>query len=217
MLRLTGALTLALIAALPPAARAQAASSSSPSPLRDIAVSVSAGRASEVEDYFLTSPNWIGAVRFGLSTHLALEGEVGYWSGSTLNDYVTESPWDASNVRLTEPTGRCSTFALREWHAALSVIGRVPGHRVSWSGGGGLGVWTQAGETTFEEFSLTNPDHHREGSQDWNRVGVGAQGTVEVDVSITRRLQVFGAVRMEFVPQLDTRLFAVHGGVRWLF
>lgn len=153
MARTIVAFAFALVVILPGGAAAQDAQRgpvTAAAPPRDISVSLSGGLAREVEDYFLTSPNWIGAVR-------------------------------------------------------------------SFSGGAGLGVWKQRGETLLEAQSLSDPTHHDLFTNTWNRTGIGAHGLASIDISITRRIQTFGAGRIEFVPQLDTLLLAVHGGVRVLF
>jgi hypothetical protein len=188
-----------------------------PGPLRDIAVSASAGVATELEDYPRGSMKWLGSVRFGLTPHLAIEAEAGRWSLSDYQDYVNDYSWYGGFTATLGTVRRTWSSELEQWQAGVSLVGRSTGRHVSVFGGGGIGVWFEQSRLTGSEQRLGVPSPVTNYEDHWSRTAIGTQGFFGVDVALGRRIALFGEGRLELVPTLDTTLFSAYAGVRVRF
>jgi len=212
MAHIAGCLVALTLLVTPAAAGAQNPPPIPLSPARDMSVSFSAGGGWKIGfgDYGLNSYpafDWVANVRFGLTTHLALEAEVGRWTKSEVSEYGSPDNW----LDRYE-------FSQADWHAGINIVGRVPGRVVSFFGGGGPGVWSVAEEFTSRVSGPSVGPQGRSDHWEYQDTKYGVQGVVGLDVNITKRLQVFGVGRMEVVSRESyPMLFAVHAGVRVVF
>lgn len=197
-----------------------------PVKLRDIAIGFTVGRGREEEDYFLSGQSWAATVRIGLKKHLALDVEIAGWGGSSRVDYTDAWTWGNPGVFVNgafvpaeapEPSQRVVILDVSEGHLGAQAVARFPLGRVSFSGGGGLGLWGQNTFFVYQEYSLVNDDHWLAEQRSEHRFGLGALGSVGVDLALTRRLALSGTGGVQFVPTLDTLLFTFQGGMRVTF
>jgi len=69
----------------------------------------------------------------------------------------------------------------------------------------------------YQEYSLTDSAHWLEERRDENRTGVGALGSLGLEVPLNRRLAPTGTGGVHWVPALDTLLFTFRAGARVAF
>ena len=189
-----------------PEPAAPVAPSSSARRVPRIAVGISAGVAWQADvgdgasNY--SGFDWVANARIGLTTHLALEPEVGRWVHSQGTEYA------GAGGRVDK-----AEFSQSNWYVGANLIGRVPGRRLSFFYGGGASVWRVS-----EEFSLeTSAPSAPPATEHWDYAATkfGVQGVAGLDVNVTSRLQVFGVTRLQIVNrEMYPFVFAVHGGVR---
>lgn len=187
---------------------AQGAPSSSAAERRRISVGISAGLAwqTDVGDgaSSYSGFDWVANARFGLTTHLALEPEVGRWAHSEVSEYARAG----GRVERSE-------FSQSNWYAGANIIWRLPGRRLSFFGGGGASAWMVSEEFSLEASAPSTGAPAAKDQWTWADTKFGVQGVAGLDVDVSSRLRVIAVARVQIVSrEMYPFVFAVHGGVR---
>jgi len=195
-------------------------------PLKNIAVGFTCGVGQEEDRYQLSGASWAATARFGITRHLGVEAEIGHWSGSDLQGYDSEwtgaargTPVPGASVGAGpgEPTHVVTISDLQETHAAAQAVAIVPIRAVTMLASAGGGIWGQQFYSLYQEYSLADSAHWLEEARHENRTGVGALGSLGLEVPLNRRLALTGTGGVHWVPALDTLLFTFRAGARVAF
>jgi hypothetical protein len=143
-------------------------------------------------DFDFTAPEWQLSVRAAMSNYLAIEGFYGGW------EYTDR------DVRLDQPIlgpagflGRVDRVEQVRIHRmrtlGVNVVATGGSSRVTFSGGGGIGVLAYDRRFSVSATGCDAAVAHVCGASE-NRFSSGdftAQGVAEVDVAVARRIQLF--------------------------
>jgi hypothetical protein len=153
-------------------------------------------------DFDFTAPSWELSARASIARHVAVEGFFEQWEHSEGTVLVDQAIHGPSGIlgRVARIESR-TTYRMRT--AGFHVLGTGGAGRVSFFGGGGIGMLVydrrftntttgcDAGAAelcrTFENTFSSNP--------------FTVQGVAEVDVTIVPRVQVFGRYLLVMPPQ----------------
>ena len=153
-------------------------------------------------DFDFTAPSWELSARASIARHVAVEGFFEQWEHSEGTVLVDQAIHGPSGIlgRVARIESR-TTYRMRT--AGFHVLGTGGAGRVSFFGGGGIGMLVydrrftnttagcDAGAAelcrTFENTFSSNP--------------FTVQGVAEVDVTIVPRVQVFGRYLLVVPPQ----------------
>ena len=157
-------------------------------------------------EYPDASPAWNAGVRVGLQRHLAVEAEVGGW---TYGSRVIPSPGGPGQANPLV----YSDWNTSSWNVGVNLLARTAGRIVSVWGGGGVGFYRVAGESSFvsEDGSIT--------SFSGTHTQLGVQFVGGIDGAVARHWRAFAGLRVEvpYPQDFGSALPTFLAGVRMVF
>jgi hypothetical protein len=167
-------------------------------------------------DFDFTAPSWELSARGSIARHVAVEGFVEQWehsNGSVLVDQVIHGP-----SGILGRVGRIeqrTTYQMRT--AGFHVLGTGGSGRISFFGGGGIGllVYDRRSTNTTTGCDAGAAELCRSIENTFSSNPFTAQGVAELDVAVAPRVQAFGRYLL-VVPVSDPGFGhgSVMGGVR---
>jgi len=153
-------------------------------------------------DLDFTAPEWQVSVRGAVSRHFALEGFFSDWRHDTtrvLLDQAIQGP-----TGFLGRVGRIEeTTAHKVRVVGVNALATGTAGRATVAGGGGIGMWLF--DRRFRQASTgcepAVADLCRTVDNTFNSDSQSAQGVVELDVAVTRRLHVFGRYQLVLLFQ----------------
>jgi hypothetical protein len=167
-------------------------------------------------DFDFTAPSWEVSLRGSIARHVAVEGFFEQWKhgkGNVLLDQAIQGP--AGFLGRVDRIEQRTTYRMRT--AGVNVLATGRSERVSFFGGGGIGLlaYDRRFTSTTSGCDAGTASLCRSTENTFSSESFTVQGVAEVDVAVVRRVQVFG--RYMFVVPVSDPGFghgSLAGGVR---